>query len=182
MEVVKLYEKAEITQVHWLSGRLSSFISSQTARSPSVDGASRERSRADAALSAGLPPAPPALWRAGVCSEQGSPLTHCRGTWPRLSLGFLVRRGGPRAGFSVGSLWAFPREMPSGQVAGGRAHPVPRMSPGVTSSYLCGCGVSPQPLPSSPIFIVLWEAPQKTGCRQAVGGLKKIGREFVSSQ
>lgn len=61
----------------------------------------------------------------------------------------------------------FPGEMPSGQVAGGRAHPVPRMSPEVTSSYLCGYGVSPQPLPSSPIFIVLWEAPQKTGCRQA---------------
>ena len=84
-----------------------------------------------------------------------------------------------------------------GQVAGGRAHPVPRMSPGVTSSYLYGCGVSPQPLPSSPIFIVLWEAPQKTGCRQApttsgrtkknrkricVGGPKRyrVGQKFRS--
>lgn len=50
---------------------------------------------------------------------------------------------GPRAGFSVGSLWDFPERCPQEQVAGGRAHPVPRMSPEVTSSYLCGCSVSP---------------------------------------
>lgn len=153
MEAVKLYEKAEIMKVHWLSGRLSSFISSQTARSPSVDAASGERSRADPAVSAGFPPAPPVLWWGGVCSEQGSPLKHWRVIWPRLSLSFLVGRVRPRAGFSVGSLWAFPGEMPL-------EHPVPRMSPEVTSSYLCGCSVSPQPLPSSPIFIVLGGSPK----------------------
>ena len=132
-------------------------------------------------MSAGFPPASPVLWWGGVCSEQGSLLKHWRVIWPRLSLSFLVRRVGLRAGFSVGSLWAFPGEMPSEQVSGGRAHPVPRMSPEVTSSYLCGCSVSPQPLPLSPIFIVLWEVPQKTSYRQAptTSGRIKTNRKRI---
>ena len=126
----------------------------------------QERSRADPAVSAGFPPAPPVLWWGGVCSEQGSPLKHWRVIWPRLSLSFLVRRVGPRAGFSVGSLWA---------------SPVPGMSPEVTSSYLCDCIVSPQPLPLSPIFIVLWEVPQKTSYRQAptTSGRTKTNRKRI---
>ena len=61
------------------------------------------------------------------------------------------------------------------------AHPVPRMSPEVTSSYLCGCSVSPQPLPLSPIFIVLWEVPQKTSYRQAptTSGRTKTNRKRI---
>ena len=50
----------------------------------------------------------------GAVSAQsrGSLLKHWRVIWPCVSLSFLVRRMGPRAGFSVGSLWAFPERCP----------------------------------------------------------------------
>lgn len=77
----------------------------------------------------------------GVCSEQGSLPAHCRGTWPRLSLASCQGEGA-EGRLSLWVLWPFPERCPSGQVAGGRHTPVPRMSPEVTSSYLCGCSVS----------------------------------------
>ena len=68
----------------------------------------------------------------GICSEQGSGLSlagpglgHWRGAWAGLSLGFLVRRMGLRTGPLCRVSVGIAGEMPSEQVAGGRAHRYP---------------------------------------------------------